>query len=397
MGEMTLTFGGVQPSSIQGLIHENVLGFQRLAIAVSYVQLSGWELLKPLFAGKFSEVRLLCTDQFGITDAAAVRALQKAGVVVHAYTGDRVFHPKVYIASFHGKPDRWVMGSANLSGSALQTGVEAAFSEDDINGNAIAWFDQLFANGSQPFDDLRLKALERANVARIKGNLATAQAKQIPDAAVPNDPIAAETIEAVFGALPDIVVPLNADKAGNNVRTFRRIKEILDNPAQLTGKAFSELKLIGLARDGGYTVIGQQAQGRSIPEIAKIWMKWLKAAPSDEIAAANPSGRLARAAIAFETFWSFPEDVRNFFLANATHPTLATRRSLQVIELLANAGRAMPNLTLADVSTLSQLLAATAQLSPRVRAIVGDYLDNKGTRGWSEPDRKIILEAWRDA
>ena len=394
---MTLSFGGSQPSSILSLVRSNIAGFERLAIAISYVQLSGWELLKPLVVGKFSEVRLLCTDQFGTTDPAAIRAIQKAGLTVHAYTGDRVYHPKIYIASFAGKPDRWVLGSANLSGSALQRGVEAAFTADDPKGEALAWFEGIWASQSEPFDEARLQVLEVAFSARIKGNLAAARAKPVPVAAVPRDPIAAETIEAAFGGLPDIVVPLNADKAGNNVRTLRRMKEILDNPSQLKGKAFSEFKLIGLARDGGYTAVGQQAQGRTLTGIAQIWMQWLKHASAAEIAAANPSGRLARGAIAFNTFWSFPQEVRDFFLANSTKPNAATRRSLQVIELLANTGRRMPALTLSDVSTLSKLLTATSQLSPRVRAVITDYLDNKGTRGWSEPDRKIILEAWRDA
>lgn len=394
---MTLTFGGGQANSILGLVRNSINGFERLAIAVSYVQFSGWELLRPLLSGKFGAVRLLCTDQFGTTDPAAIRAFQKAGTIVHVYTGGRIYHPKMYVASFADKPDQWVLGSANLSGSALQKGVEAAFTAEDAQGEALAWFENIFENQSEPFDEARLLTLESAFSARIKGNLAMARAKPVPVAAVSSDPIAAETVEAAFGALPDIVVPLNADKAGNNVRTLRRMKEILDDPNQLKGKAFSEFKLIGLARDGGYTPVGQQAQGKSIEAIAQTWMQWLKHAGQAEVAAANPSGRLARGVVAFDTFWAFPKDVRDYFLANATKPTAATRRSLQVIELLANTGRRMPTLTLADVSTLSQLLTATSQLSPRVQGVVRDYLANKGTRGWSEPDRKILLEAWRDA
>jgi HKD family nuclease len=395
---MTLAFGGTaQPKHIFKLIRDNIAGFDRLAIAVSYVQVSGWELLRPLIGAKANQVRLLCTDQFGITDPAAIRALQKAGVQVHAYDGKGVYHPKIYIASFANKSDRWVLGSPNLSRSALESGVEAAFTADDAQGQALAWFDDLFANKSHVFDAAKLQELEAAFAARIKGNLATARARPVAAAAVHRDPVAAEAIEAAFGALPNVVVPLNADKAGNNVRTLRRIKEVLDDPTQLKGKAFSEFKLIGLARDGGYTPTGIQAQGKSLAEIANIWMRWLKHATPVEIQAANPSGRLAQGAIAFETFWSFPQDVRDFFLANSTKPNNQTRPSLQVIELLANTGRRMPTLTMADVSTLSKLLGATEQLSPRIRTIIRDYLDNKGTRGWREPDRELILEAWRAA
>lgn len=68
-----------------------------------------------------------------------------------------------------------------------------------------------------------------------------------------------------------------------------------------------------------------------------------------------------------------------------------------MIELLANTGRSMATLTLNEIDTLAQLLEATEQLSPRVREVILDYLGNKGTRGWREPDRKLILEAWRDA
>lgn len=395
---MSLIFGGSgQAGSILKLVRTNITGFDRLAIAISYIQFSGWELLKPLIATKAGQVRLLCTDQFGITDPAAVRAMQKAGAAVHAYTGPGVYHPKIYVASFAAKPDRWVLGSANISRSALELGIEANFSADDVEGAALAWFDTLFALQSQPFNDARLQALEAAFSARIKGNLAAVRARPMVPIAVRRDMAAAETIEAAFGVLPDIVVPLNADKAGNNVRTLRRIKEVLDDPDQLEGKVLSELKLIGLARDGGYTEAGRDARGKSLGGVATVWMGWLKHATPSEIAAANPSGRLARGVIAFNTFWSFPPKIRDYFLANATNPDADTRPLLQVIELLANTGRPISTLTLNDVGTLAQMLDATEQLSPRVRSVVLDYLQNKGTRGWREPDRKLILEAWRDA
>lgn len=394
---MALTFGGGAAGTVLQAVSDSITGFETLSIAVSYVQLSGWELLRPLIGAKANQVRLICTDQMGITDPAAVRAMQTAGLTVHAYTGTKVYHPKVFITSRAGQPTRWILGSANLSQSALQSGVEAVFASQDDNGEAAAWFEALFAQQSTPFDNTRLAALELAFAARLKGSLAAAQARPLTVPTIKQDPGSAEAVEAAFASLPDIVVPLNADKAGNNVRTLRRIKEILDDATQLEGKALSEFKLIGLARDGGYTPVGQSARNMTPSQIAERWMSWLKHATPQDIAAANPSGRLAQARLAFDTFWTFPAAVRTYFLQNSTSPARNIRPHLQTIELLANTGKRIPELTVRDVATLSKLLAATGQLQPRVRVAVRDYLENKGTRGWNEPDRELILRAWHAA
>lgn len=394
---MPIFGGGNQSGTVGTHIRDAVGRFHRLSIAVSYVQFSGWELLKPIIGGKARQVRLLCTDQFGVTDPAAVRAMQAAGVVVHVYTGAGVYHPKIYVAEFEGAPPRWILGSANLSRSALETGVEAIYSSEDSDEQALGWFNNIFSQRSSAFDEQRLAALEAAYAARIIGNLTTIRAQPVPRSNAPEDPTAADVIASAFGALPDIVVPLNADKAGNNVRTLRRIDQVLNDSAQLKGKALSEFKLLGLASGGGYSAVARAAKGRSIEEIAKLWLGWLKHASPAEITAANPSGRLARAVIAFDTFWSFPKQVRDYFLAHCESPAADVRPELQVIELLANTGRRLASLTLDDVSTLANLLSARSELSPRVREVVRDYLENKGTRGWNEPDRKIVLEAWRSA
>lgn len=394
---MAIAFGGGADGSILQAISSGISDFDTLSIAVSYIQLSGWELLQPLIADKVDHVRLVCTDQLGITDPSAVRAMQMAGLTVHAYTGAKVYHPKIFIASRKGQPDRWVLGSANISRSALQSSVEAVFQSHDDDGGALTWFNTLFAQDSEPFDEARLAALELAFAARIKGALAAVRARPLPLRVLRQDAAASETVEAAFASLPDIVVPLNADKAGNNVRTLRRIKEVLDDAGQLREKALSEFKLIGLALDGGYTPVGQSARGKELAEIAKLWMSWLKYATQQEVQAANPSGRLAQARIAFDTFWSFPAPVREYFLNHATAPAPDIRLHLQAIELLANTGKRMPNLTVEDIQTLSKMLTATAQLQPRVRTIIEDYLANKGTRGWSEPDRVLVLQAWHNA
>lgn len=194
-----------------------------------------------------------------------------------------------------------------------------------------------------------------------------------------------------FAALPAVVVPLNMDAAGNNVRTLRRIKAVLDDRRRLRGKAYSEFKLLGLARDGDYTALARGLRGRPVEEIARGWATWLKQAPAEELAAASPSGRLAQARVAFDAFWAMPVDVCAYFLAHATDPDAQTRLRLQAIELLANSGRgATP--TMADVDDVAGRLRTKGGLPDPVR----DYLDNKGARGWGEPDRVLVLKAWRD-
>ena len=118
-----LGLGGFKEGAVFETLKEFLAEFERLDIAVSYLQRSGWELLKPLLEGKLSEVRILCTDQLGISDPAAIRDMLASGVQVRAYGGNAVFHPKVYLISNTDKPDAWLLGSANLSRSALKTAV----------------------------------------------------------------------------------------------------------------------------------------------------------------------------------------------------------------------------------------------------------------------------------
>jgi hypothetical protein len=70
---------------------------------------------------------------------------------------------------------------------------------------------------------------------------------------------------------------------------------------------------------------------------------------------------------------------------------------LQTIELLSNTGRNLSRLELADVETLASVLGNTTLLSPQAAEAVRDYLANKGVRGWRVHDRRLAVEAWRDA
>jgi hypothetical protein len=93
----------------------------------------------------------------------------------------------------------------------------------------------------------------------------------------------------------------------------------------------------------------------------QLWVAWLKHADENDLIAINPTGRLVRGRKAFETFWTFPAEVTDFYLEEAEGAKAGTRELCQTIELLANAGRALPSLSLEDVATLSTILGATAE------------------------------------
>ncbi|MEK7782194.1 MAG: hypothetical protein AAB370_11905 [Verrucomicrobiota bacterium] len=72
------------------------------------------------------------------------------------------------------------------------------------------------------------------------------------------------------------------------------------------------------------------------------------------------------------------------------------RLLLNTIELLCSANAVVQELTLEDFKTLAPLLSQAERIPVNVREKVVDYLDNKGTRTWEYPDRRIVLEAWKE-
>jgi hypothetical protein len=54
-------------------------------------------------------------------------------------------------------------------------------------------------------------------------------------------------------------------------------------------------------------------------------------------------------------------------------------------------------LSLEDINALAPLLQRPERLPEFVRNAVLDYQDNKGTRGWDFPDRRIVPLAWKEA
>ena len=49
-----------------------------------------------------------------------------------------------------------------------------------------------------------------------------------------------------------------------------------------------------------------------------------------------------------------------------------------------------------DFKTLAPLLTQAERIPITVREEVVDYLDNKGTRTWEYPDRRLVLLAWKE-
>jgi HKD family nuclease len=98
-------------------------------LAVSYVKTLGWLHFVGVLQRigmRPENVRLVVTDQFGITHPDALEKAMTAGASVRNYTGPGGYHPKVYLArASSDDPVGAIVGSANLSDSALTDGIEA--------------------------------------------------------------------------------------------------------------------------------------------------------------------------------------------------------------------------------------------------------------------------------
>ena len=101
--------------------------------------MGGWEELRRR-ARRLSLVRMrvVCTDQFGITQPDAVRRALHSGVQIRNFTGDVTYHPKVYLAhNGKGRPTRFLVSSANLSYAAFTDSVEAGVLGEDPFGSFL--------------------------------------------------------------------------------------------------------------------------------------------------------------------------------------------------------------------------------------------------------------------
>jgi HKD family nuclease len=382
-------------------LRELVEGAETLSVAVSYLQVGGWELLRE-HTRNLPKMRILCTDQFGITQPAAVQRAIDSKVRIRNFALNVTYHPKVFLAhNGNGRPTRFLLGSANLSTSAFSTSVEAGVLSEEANGLRALnrWFDHLFNRSSVAFTpellrDMevkwRLSAAERTrNRLRIRRKLAVAAGVR----PLPIEPEDVDTLEDVLATIQLPIGLLNMDYAGNNVRNIDMARKVLANPAGAHSKQQSELKLLGFMRGGKLTTLGRTAAAaRTNAEVALLWCKWIKQTPDAELREVN--GNLLVAKRVLPQFWRLKEDVREYFLENARSPK--DRTTMQTVELLCNAREVVQKLSLDDVRTLSPLLQSE-RVPDYIREEVEEYFDNKGQRSWNTDDRRVIPLAWKDA
>jgi HKD family nuclease len=400
-------------TNFKDALGELVDGAETLSVAVSYLQVSGWEMFhhqtKQL---NQSKMRMVCTDQMGITQPAAVQRAISNGVQMRNFSGNVTYHPKVYLAHDRaGKATRCLIGSANLSSSAFTTSVEAGVLSEDSTalGTLTNWFDDLFKKRSEAFTPENLLLMEArwraAAAARARAYLRTRRELVIPPKA-PAPPISPEdldTLEDVFATLQPDIGLLCIDYAGNTVRNIGRARELLRNwriVSQETGdtanKQRSEMKNLGFAEGTKLTRLGETAaKASSDAEVARLWCAWLHNIADAELAQLRPE--LFTAKHVFSQFWRLQPDVREYFLKNAegSKKRSPERMVLNTIELLCNANAVVQDLSLDDFKTLAPLLTQADRIPITVRRNVVDYLDNKGTRTWEYPDRRIVLLAWK--
>ena len=123
--------------------------------AVAYVRRAGVDLIKSEIEEAMSrgaKLRILSTVDFGLTEPAAVEALEELGADVRLVQyPDRAYHPKVYMGTA-GIRRRAIVGSANLTAAALVNNVEAGV-ELATSGSERAW-NELEAHLSALWDDV---------------------------------------------------------------------------------------------------------------------------------------------------------------------------------------------------------------------------------------------------
>ena len=385
-------------------LSELVEGAETLSVAVSYLQVTGWEFFRDHTSNlNLPKMRIVCTDQFGITHPAAVQRAISSGVQIRNFAGVETYHPKVYLAhDRNDRPIRFLLGSANLSRSAFTSSVEAGVLSDETLGlkTLHGWFNELFDKRTEAFTPERLRKMEEKwrslAAARALSRLRVHQRpagspKTKPEPVGPED---LDTLEDVFATIQLPIGLLNMDYAGNNVRNIAKAREVMASPARASGKQQSELKLLGFMRGGNLTELGKAAAAAGSDEaVARLWCKWLQETPNEQLESINE--KLLVAKRVFPQFWRLKEDVRNYFLSNARSPQ--NRRTLQTIELLCTARDVVQELSLEDMRTLSNLLTQSQRVPEYIRKEVAGYFDNKGTRSWDTADRRVMPEAWKAA
>jgi len=202
----------------------------------------------------------------------------------------------------------------------------------------------------------------------------------------------ADTLDDVFSTIILPVGTLGFDHAGNNIRNLPRLLEVLARYPQIGYKEKSELYLLGFMHDGELSPLGINAKRcRTATAAAKLWCAWVKRTPDVRLSALN--ARLTSFKRAANRFWRLKADVRTYFLreiANADE-----RETLQAIELCCNGSEVVESLSVNDFRAMAPFMLSGNGLSEFIKHAVADYLGNKGGRGWTSDDRRIVLMAWR--
>jgi HKD family nuclease len=99
-------------TSFQRALQELIEGAETLSLAVSYLQVGGWELFREHAQGLSQpKMRIICTDQLGITHPEAVKRALASRVKIRNFAGAVTYHPKVFLAhNGNGRPTRFLLG-----------------------------------------------------------------------------------------------------------------------------------------------------------------------------------------------------------------------------------------------------------------------------------------------
>src|SRR6266404_4454895 len=278
-------------TTFHGALQELIEGAETLSVAVSYLQVSGWEFFRKNIPGlSLPKMRFLCTDQLSITQPEAVKRALASEVQIRNFSGNLTYHPKVFLAhKANGRPTRFLLGSANLSTSAFSKSIEAGvLSEEPKAVDTLSrWFDDLFNRRSVAFTPKLLNEMDvkwrLAAAERAKNRLRTLRtlAEEADAEVIPPEPEDAETLEDVLATIQLPIGLLNMDYAANNVRNIDHLRKVLANPGEANAKQQSELKLLGFMLHGKLTELGRAAAAaRTNMDVAVLWCRWLKRTPN---------------------------------------------------------------------------------------------------------------------
>ncbi len=366
-------------------------------IAVSYLQMSGWFMLwRGLKRLPSAHVRILTTDQMNITQPAVLTAALQSGVRIKCYRGNRVYHPKVYL--IHGvtkAKDVAILGSANISGSGLENGIEAGIQISDpiFLKRLTRWFDVLFHDpAAQEIDEDFVKEYEKRWKRAARARVPLRRISEIQRGPTVPTPEDLDTLDDAFSTIDLPVGTLGFDHAGNNIRNLSRLLDVMARYPRIGTKEASELHLLGFMRHGELSTLGMKVKRcRTAAAAAKLWCSWVKRTPDGALCELNC--RLRSFKIAAKRFWRLRPEVRRFFLREITNPD--ERETLQAIELCCNGSEVVESLHIGDFRAMAPLMLSGEGLTEFIRHAVIDYLSNKGSRSWKTDDRRVVLTSWR--